>query len=114
MTSFKAEFFAGNRERLAEALPGHFLVFTAHSLLQSAADMAFPFRQDSSFWYLTGLDEPDLLISIDCDTGKTKLYLPEQNDYQKEWDGAFDAKEFKQTSGIAQFAKNLQIIFKSR
>jgi Xaa-Pro aminopeptidase len=102
MSEFTAQFFSGNRERLIEALPGHLLVFSAHSLVQSAADMAFPLRQDSSFYYLTGLNEPDLVLTIDTDSGESTIYLPEQNDYQKEWDGSFDQKELQSTSGISE------------
>lgn len=97
---FTKQFFLGNRDALAALLPGHLIVLTAHSLLQSAADLSFPFRQDSSFWYFTGIDEPDMLLTIDCDSGESALYLPEQNDYQKEWDGEHDKNKLKKTSGI--------------
>jgi len=100
MNQFTAKFFIGNRAKIASALPGHFLVLTANSLMQSAADMSFPLRQDSSFWYLCGVDEPDALMVIDTYTGKSTIYLPNKNDYQNEWDGSFDTEEIKKSSGV--------------
>lgn len=36
----------------------------------------YPFRQDGSFLYFTGLDEPDLLLLLDCDSGDARLHGP--------------------------------------
>ena len=118
MNQFTAKFFIGNRAKIASALPGHFLVLTANSLMQSAADMSFPLRQDSSFWYLCGVDEPDALMVIDTYTGKSTIYLPNKNDYQNEWDGSFDTEEIKKSSGVdeirfkSDFATDLKKILK--
>ncbi len=98
--SFSRKFFSGNRDALATLLPGHLIILTAHSLVQSAADLAFPFRQDGSFWYFSGLDEPDLILTIDSDSGESAVYLPSQNDYQKEWDGAHNKNDMQMTSGV--------------
>lgn len=98
--SFEAAFFKGNREKISEELGGHFLVIAGNSLVQSSADLTFPFRQDSSFWYFTGLNEPDLVLTINCGSGESTIYLPGQNDYQKEWDGALDKNHIKLQSGV--------------
>ncbi len=95
--------FQKNRERLADKLDNHVLVIAAHSQMQYSADIPYPFRQDSNFWYLTGINEPDLVLLIDTQKGDAVLYLPEQNDYQKLWDGENKGAYFTKISGINQF-----------
>lgn len=95
--------FQKNRERLAQKLENHLLVIAAHSALQYSADLAYPFRQDSNFWYLTGISEPDLVLLIDTSSAQTTLLLPTQNDYQKLWDGENKIELFKRQSGVSKF-----------
>jgi Xaa-Pro aminopeptidase len=83
-----------------ESLPESLIVIAGHVSLQMSADTAFPFRQDSNFWYLSGLNEPDYVLVIDTRKGKSILVIPELNDYQKEWDGDRDDLEIKKISGI--------------
>src|SRR5690606_23185263 len=66
-------------------------------------DLSYPFRQDSSFWYLSGLSEPGLVLLIDASDGKSCLLLPEQNSYKEEWDGEFSHTVMEKTSGIRDF-----------
>ncbi len=103
MSDMTQQFFEGNRSVLAERLPGHLIVIAANSLLQSSADLHFPFRQDSNFWYLTGIDEPDAILVIDTVAGESTMLLPPKSTYQKEWDGDTDTDEFARVSGIVQF-----------
>ena len=100
MIQFNARFYAGNRERLMGALPDSLIVIAGHVSLQMSADTSYPFRQDSNFWYLTGINEPGLVLVIDTKKGESTLLLPEQNDYQKEWDGENAISNMKKSSGI--------------
>lgn len=60
---FEAGFFVGNRRRLRERVGDSApIVVTANGLLQRSADTTMPFAQDRNFWYLTGLDKPDLVL----------------------------------------------------
>lgn len=86
-----------------QALPDSLIILSANASLQQSADLAFPFRQDSNFWYLTGINEPDLIIVIDTKKATTTLLLPEQNDYQIEWDGAIEVVSYQEKSGITSF-----------
>ena len=96
---FSSEFFAGNRQRLRELFPGTSpIVLTANGLLQRSADTAFPFRQDSNFWYLTGIEEPDTLLVLDKD--KEYIVLPERHSHRDTFDGAIDKTRLKEQSGI--------------
>lgn len=97
--SFTPEFFRGNRARLRELFTGTApIVVTANGLLQRAADSAYPFQQDASFWYLTGIDEPDVVLVMDKD--KEYLILPELSDYQNIFDGGIDTEALMHISGI--------------
>jgi Xaa-Pro aminopeptidase len=97
---FTAEFFAGNRERLRQLFTGTApIVVTANGLLQRGSDEAFPFHQDRSFWYLTGVEEPDVVLVMD--KGKEYLIVPEREIVREAFDGAVDVDEMKRHSGIA-------------
>lgn len=98
---FSSDFFGQNRERLRQLFTGTApIVITANGLLQRASDEAYPFHQDRNFWYLTGIDEPDITLVMD----KTKEYLivPSRSQTRKAFDGALDETELIRTSGITE------------
>lgn len=96
---FGSDFFSGNRERLRQLFTGTApIVLTAHGLLQKTADEAFPFRQDSSFWYLTGINEPDVVLVMD--KGREYLIIPDRGDWMETAEGALDLAELSRRSGI--------------
>ncbi len=97
--SFGAEFFANNRDRLRKLFVGTApIIITANGLMQRGRDDAYSFRQDRSFWYLTGIDEADIILVIDRD--KEYLVLPDRNDFQEVFDGAIDEEYIRRRSGI--------------
>jgi Xaa-Pro aminopeptidase len=106
MKSFDNTFFINNRKRLSTMLPNTVVVISAHSTMQYSADMAYPFRQDSNFWYLTGINEPDLVLVIDTTKNESTIILPEQSEYHKQWDGEIDTVDITQTSGISAYRKS--------
>jgi Xaa-Pro aminopeptidase len=96
---FSSEFFAANRERLRQLFTGTApIVVTANGLLQRGGDSTYPFQQDANFWYLTGIDEPDIILVID----KTKEYLivPARGDARIAFDGAVDGEALTRVSGV--------------
>ena len=93
-----------------QALPDSLIVLTAHVPLQESADVAYPFRQDSNFWYLTGLNEPNLVVVINTKTAKSILLTKPQNDYQKEWDGASNQDSLAETSGIDEIRERTNLV----
>lgn len=96
-----SDFFSGNRERLRQLFTGTApIVLTANGLLQRASDEAFPFHQDRSFWYLTGIDEPDVILVMD--KGREYLIVPERHAVREAFDGAIDNEVLTRTSGIAE------------
>ncbi len=96
---FGVDFFRGNRQRLTKLFAGKApIVLTAHGRMQSSVDETLPFRQDSNFWYLTGINEPDILLVLD--KAKEYLVLPEYYDHHIRWAGAATIDQLRQASGI--------------
>ncbi|HEX3569033.1 MAG TPA: Xaa-Pro aminopeptidase [Candidatus Saccharimonadales bacterium] len=94
-----ASFFEGNRERLRQLFTGTApIVLTANGLMQRGGDESYPFHQDSNFWYLTGIDVPDVLLVLDKD--KEYLIVPGRSDVREAFDGALDTEAFTRRSGI--------------
>lgn len=98
-SNFDAEFFKRNRDNLRKLFTGTApIVLTAHGLLQRSADSTYPFRQDSSFWYLTGINEPDIILVIDKE--KEYLIVPDRDASRQAFDGSIDFDDLKNKSGI--------------
>lgn len=98
---FTSEFFAGNRQRLRELFRGTApIIITANGILQRGADSPFSFAQDANFWYLTGIDEPNVVLIMD--RGEEYLIVPNLSNYQKAFDGTAPDKELARRSGIKQ------------
>jgi Xaa-Pro aminopeptidase len=96
---FTSDFFAANRARLRELFTGTApIVIGANGLLQRGGDSAYGFAQDASFWYLTGLDEPDLVLVMDRD--KEYLIAPTRDANRQAFDGAVEDDDLTRRSGI--------------
>lgn len=95
---FKSDFFTNNRQRLREAKPDGVIVIAANGQLQRSGDTGYPFRQDSNFWYLTGLKNPDLILVMAQD--REFVILPKQDSRRDTFDGSFDEPAAKEQSGI--------------
>jgi len=89
----------GNRERLRQLFTGTApIVIAANGLLQRNGDSSYKFRQDSSFWYLTGIEEPDVILVID--KGKEYLIVPSRDAVREAFDGSVDSGVLTRISGI--------------
>lgn len=115
---FTSDFFKTNRQNLKKLLKGDGLVaLTANGSLQRNNDFAYPFRQDSSFFYLTGIEEPNVVLVMDLLSDEEFLILPMQSAVELYFGGATNRDKIANISGIktmymqkegwAQFA-NLQ------
>jgi Xaa-Pro aminopeptidase len=99
-SNFTSDFFTANRLRLRELFTGTApIIVTANGLLQRGGDSAFGFAQDASFWYLTGIDEPDILLVIDRD--KEYLIVPGRSAVREAFDGSVPYDDLKRISGIS-------------
>ena len=100
-SEFTTGFFVGNRGRLRELFTGTApIVLTASGLMQRSTDSPYPFKQDGNFWYLTGIDEPNVILVMD--KNKEYLIIPELSSSRVAFDGAIDASDLAATSGIAE------------
>lgn len=50
-------------------------------------DYEFPFRQESNFWYLTGVDEPDFHLILDLGSEEYHLFVPNRDAQFGVWHG---------------------------
>ncbi len=83
-----------NRDRLYRLLNNNSLAIIPASskALRNGDQFYFPFRQNSDFYYLTGIKEPDnLLVIYKNNSGDTKslLFLYEPSEKEKIYDGHF-------------------------
>lgn len=94
-----ADFFSSNRKKLRLGY-GHGtpIILTGNCRMQRSADSAYPFRQDSSFWYFTGIEEPGYVLVMESD--QEYLIAPKQSDIQDIFEGAVDHEKLKKTAGI--------------
>jgi Xaa-Pro aminopeptidase len=98
-SNFTSDFFAANRQRLKELFTGTApIVVTANGLLQKGADSTYGFSQDANFWYLTGIDEPDIILVMDRD--KEYLIVPSRSASRQAFDGAVSFEELSKRSGV--------------
>ena len=101
---FTADFFINNRQKLLQQTEAKLVVLSANGLLQRSADTTFPFRQDSNFWYLTGVSEPDYVLVLEQD--EVFLIAPKRADHRDQWDGLIDKRAVKSISGIKQIVEH--------
>jgi len=72
---FPADTYIQRRERLRTQIDSGLVLFLGNALsAMNYVDNTYPFRQDSSFLYFFGLDEPDLAAVIDVDDGTVCVF----------------------------------------
>lgn len=112
---FTPEFFIKNRQRLRDLSDSLGpIVVTANGLLQRNGDGAYNFRQDSNFWYLTGIDTPDAILVLDKNT--EYIILPILSPVDEVLGAPPDAEEIIKRSGIDKIlpeAEGWQLLTKS-
>lgn len=96
---FSKEFFKNNRASLRRSFAGEaMIILTANGKLEKTGDVTYPFSQDRNFWYLTGIDEPEIVIVMDGE--KEFLILPKRTEVNIKFDGAINKETIKNNSGI--------------
>ncbi|MFU8811607.1 MAG: aminopeptidase P family protein [Balneolaceae bacterium] len=56
-------------------------------------DYEFPFRQESNFWYITGVAEPDYHALLDIQNQELHLFAPKRDAQYAVWHGKVQSKE---------------------
>ncbi len=114
-------FHTGNRQRLYAAMkPASLLVMFSGENIRKTNDEYWPFFTDRSFYYLTGLDSPDLaLLAVKDASGAVseRVYLLPPDPMAERWTGRrIKPAEAEMLSGIrdvrfvAQFADDLHAL----
>lgn len=112
--------FIENRKRLNNLLKNNSLaIFHSNDEMPRNGDCFYPFRQNSDFFYLTGIDQEQsiLLLFPDCPNPSYKevLFVRETSEHIKVWEGPkYTKKQASATSGIKTvfWIENFDAIFK--
>lgn len=100
------QLFITNRKRFIEQLPaGSIAIFQSNDQQARNGDQYFPFKQQSDFFYLTGIDQEKsiLIIAPGCANKKMReaLFVIETNETIATWEGhKVTKKEAFEISGI--------------
>jgi Xaa-Pro aminopeptidase len=79
--------FRERRERVLRAIePGALVVFSAPVALRNN-DVEHEYRQDSDFYYLTGLDEQESVLVLKSTEPHFVLFVRPRNPERETWDG---------------------------
>ena len=65
----------------------------AETMYRYGTDYEFPFRQESNFWYLTGVNEADCSLILDLKKEEYHLFVPERDAQYAVWHGYVKTKE---------------------
>lgn len=80
-----------HREKLLslfeENQDGVIYVKGADIMYRYGTDFEFPFRQESNFWYLTGVNEPEYHAVMDIKSGEYHLFAPKRDEHFAVWHG---------------------------
>lgn len=69
----------------------------AETMYRYGTDYEFPFRQESNFWYLTGVNEPEYHAVLDVKSGEYHLFSPKRDAQFAVWHGNVrDQNEIKE------------------
>jgi Xaa-Pro aminopeptidase len=102
-TEKQRKFHKANRQKLRSMVHAsepdcRIIIITANSFIQASADKAYPFEQDSNFFYLTGINEAAVLLVMDDDN--EYLIVPERDPVREAFEGAVDPASLSNASGI--------------
>lgn len=104
-TSLPSALFVRNRRNFASMMTkGALAVFTANEEMPRNGDQCYPFRQNSDFFYLTGIDREGAYLIIYPDHPKPEmreiLFIEPYSETKAIWRGEMlDAKQAKTISG---------------
>ena len=90
--------FSIRRKRFLAKIKGSAAILFSPEAKVCSADTCFPFVQDTNFYYLTGINQPDtaLLLLGNSSGAQTILFAPEYDPVRSRWDGDLKTvKDFK-------------------
>ncbi|MGS0530173.1 aminopeptidase P family protein [Bacillus mycoides] len=100
----KSTFFAQNRVRLVNTLPDESItILFAGQAPHMSADAHYKFVPNRNFYYLTGIDEPNVIFMLKKfgNSVEETLFIEKSDPVMEKWDGKTVSKEdAEQISGI--------------
>jgi Xaa-Pro aminopeptidase len=100
--------FQERRKKLAGVMAKNsILLWPAATIRYRNADTAYPYRQESNFYYLSSFEEPDALLALGS-TGVFTLFCAENDPVRARWEGASLGPEKLLASGLADEAYALE------
>lgn len=98
---FTSNFFINNRKILVQKINNNKpIILTANGLLQRRGDSPYKFSQEPNFWYLSGIEESDIILVINSQ--EEYLIIPDRGENRKTFDGEIDINGLSERSGINQ------------
>ncbi len=98
------QFFVNNRKKLAEGLSDQsVLILFAGEAPHQSADAYYKYYPNLNFYYLTGIDKPQMILMMRKSGEKLEemLFLEEADPVREKWEGKrMSAEEAKAVSGI--------------
>ncbi len=99
-----SSFFENNRQKLLERTKADLVVIAGNVAMQRSDDTAYPFQQESNFWYLTGINEADWWLILE--PHKTTLVAPDIDETHRIFDGGMARDTAKNISGADEVLTN--------
>lgn len=101
---FSKDTYQNRRQGLVDKMSGGVLLFLGNvESPMNFADNCFPFRQDSSFLYYFGIQEPKLAAIVDVDKNETIIFGDELNIDEIVWMGIQETIKAKaEKAGVTQ------------
>lgn len=96
------DFFANNRERFLDKLPDNTAAFLfSGEEKKMCADSSYRFLPDRNFFYLTGLEKPDLMLLLMKKEGVSTvlIFAPVHDSMKERWTGK--RMDFSEIAGIS-------------
>jgi len=102
--------YISRRLKFIDKLPANSVcIILSNEILFKNGDTEINFRQDSNFWYLTGINEPDcaLLITKNEDSFETSVFVRQKIKAEEIWSGyrlgLEEAQKLAQTDKVYKF-----------
>jgi len=104
-----AEFHAGRRAELRKRVGAGVILVRGLPGTRGYSS----FRQDKTFWYLTGVESPNANLLMDAESGREILFLPRKNYYTEQYEGdVWDAEDpwVSALTGFEEVRSNAELL----
>lgn len=99
-SSLDNKFFTNNRQQLAQLTNAELILVPANGLVQRSGSVEYRFTQDSNFYYLCGINEPNMVLVIDVANTESYLIAGPQTEASVVFEGTYDESAVLKLSGL--------------